>query len=57
MNYSMIGFYEVTYRSILIAVDKQATGTVQGGVCLAPDFCAEIAMPAERNSKRAKGQP
>jgi len=53
----MIGFYGVTYHAILIAVDKHATGTEQGGACLAPDFCAEIAMPGERNSKRAKGQP
>jgi hypothetical protein len=41
----------------LIAVDKDATGAVHGGVSSAPHFCAEIAMPREKNSKLAKARP
>jgi hypothetical protein len=41
----------------LIDVDKEATGTVHGCVSSVLNFCAEIAMPGEQNSKRAKVQP
>ena len=45
----------------VIAVDNDATGAVHDGFSLAPDFrwefCAEIAMPWEANSERAKPGP
>ena len=39
-----------------IAVDNYATGAVHDGFSSAPDFCAEIVMRNDQNSKRAKGQ-
>jgi hypothetical protein len=47
----------LTRRQAWIDVDNHATGAVHGCVSAVPDFCAEIAMPGEKNWKRAKGQP
>jgi len=46
----------LTLARTLIAVDNTATGAVHDVFPSAPDLCAEIAMPNDQISKRAKGQ-
>jgi hypothetical protein len=43
-----------TLARTFIQVDKDATGAVHDEVSLAPNFCAEIAMPGDQKCRREK---